>query len=290
MNEKHLEEKTKKIKSLEPQWEFDHDLSPDLLSHYYGFIYLITNLVTGKKYIGRKYFWSKSKNKKGKRVIKESDWRTYWGSCEPLHKDIHLHGLINFKREILSCHATIGQVNAAETEEQFKHNVLYELDETGEKLYYNTNIMSRYFAREDMGHMRHSTALKRKWVADRDYMINVAFGGSDFTSARVKSEYENNTEWAVSNKQRLSDLGKRDKSGELNPMFGKNHTEETKKLISENRDYTKTNWASPSYRAAYDLFKSKRWVTDEEQSRFVLPGEAEQLLSSGWRYGRTVKK
>ena len=48
-----------------------------------GFVYLITNLVNGKKYIGKKLFFSsKSKqvNGKKKKTKVESDWRKYYGS------------------------------------------------------------------------------------------------------------------------------------------------------------------------------------------------------------------
>ena len=57
----------------------------------YGFVYLITNIETGRKYVGKKFFWSKktkiAKGKK-KRLLVESDWREYWGSSEELKADV----------------------------------------------------------------------------------------------------------------------------------------------------------------------------------------------------------
>jgi len=56
------------------------------ISKCYGFIYKLTNIKTGEWYIGSKQLWShrketkKSSPKFGKKVKKESDWRTYQSS------------------------------------------------------------------------------------------------------------------------------------------------------------------------------------------------------------------
>ena len=69
---------------------------------YEGFIYIIENLTNGKKYIGKKHFWSRIKNKKtGRRKKTESDWRKYYGSSDDLLKDIKKIGVEQFKRTIL---------------------------------------------------------------------------------------------------------------------------------------------------------------------------------------------
>ena len=73
----------------------------------FGFVYLITNIQSGKRYIGRKYFWSFRKPPgKKRRVKKESDWKKYYGSCPELKEDIELLGRQNFSRTILSLHKT----------------------------------------------------------------------------------------------------------------------------------------------------------------------------------------
>lgn len=114
--------------------------SLDINGHY-GFVYLITNLLTGKMYIGRKYFWSKKR-----RSYVESNWMEYYGSSEYLSKDIEKFGVHNFSRTILSLHGSRGMVNYFEVKEQFKRNVLEEKNENGERMYYNGNILNRYFA------------------------------------------------------------------------------------------------------------------------------------------------
>ena len=93
----------------------------------FGFVYRITNIQTGKQYIGRKYFVQKRKPKGGKRrVTSESDWKKYYGSCPELKEDIKTFGKDIFKREILSLHTSVGKTNFEETRQLFLHNVLTE--------------------------------------------------------------------------------------------------------------------------------------------------------------------
>ena len=106
----------------------------------YGFVYQITNLINGMKYIGRKYFWSpKYRQVKGKKkkYMAESDWQTYYGSSQRLVDDIKQYGKENFKREILYIEDTRGMVNYREAKTQFLLEVL-ESDE-----YYNGIINVR---------------------------------------------------------------------------------------------------------------------------------------------------
>ena len=116
------------------------------IKDYYGFLYLIENKLTGRKYIGRKYFVQKRKPKGGKRrVTSESDWKKYYGSNEQLKSDAKDFGKENFSRKILSLHKTVGKTNYAETEALFKYNVLREKMDNGSPMYYNDNILGRYF-------------------------------------------------------------------------------------------------------------------------------------------------
>ena len=115
----------------------------------FGFVYRITNLKSGKQYIGRKYFWSKRKPRGGKRrVTSESDWKKYYGSSEELKGDRKLLGNECFKREILSLHTTLGRTNYAETKELFLNNVLQETLDDGTPAYYNSNILGRYYRKD----------------------------------------------------------------------------------------------------------------------------------------------
>lgn len=136
-----------KKKSIE--WTFDNKaFTSEMIEDYFGFVYLITNTITGKKYIGRKYFYSTLKKKKAGRknrviVRKFSNWQEYFGSSQNLTKDINEHGKENFKREILSLHEARADVNYYEIKKQMELNVL-ECDD-----YFNDNIMNRYYRRKN---------------------------------------------------------------------------------------------------------------------------------------------
>jgi len=98
-------------------------------------------------YIGRKYFYSIRKKKgQRKKVKSESDWKSYYSSSKKVQQIVQESGPNRFKREILSLYIKKGQVNYNETKLLFQHNVLEAKDDNGEKLYYNDNIMNRYFS------------------------------------------------------------------------------------------------------------------------------------------------
>ena len=125
----------------------------DDINDFFGYVYCITNLQTGRKYIGRKYFVQKRKPRSGKgkrRVTSESDWKKYYGSSDELKGDLKKFGKGIFKREILSLHTTKGTVNFEETKQLFLNNVLTEALDDGTPAYYNSNILGRYM-RKDYG-------------------------------------------------------------------------------------------------------------------------------------------
>jgi len=141
----------KKIDYENPWIYKDNPFTSDDIGDYYGFVYRITNTITQKSYIGRKYFVQKRKPKGGKRrVTSESDWKKYYGSSEDLKQDIRRDGKDSFRREILSLHTTLGQVNYEETRQLFLNNVLTEALDDGTPKYYNSNILGRYM-RKDYG-------------------------------------------------------------------------------------------------------------------------------------------
>jgi hypothetical protein len=105
---------------------------------YYGYVYIITNLLSGKQYIGKKFFWStkrKQVNKIRKRYKAESDWKEYWSSSEELKADVVELGKENFKREIIHLCVNKGSANYLEAKEQFTRSVLEYKD-----LWYNSWI------------------------------------------------------------------------------------------------------------------------------------------------------
>lgn len=122
-------------------WLYNNtDFTEEQIGENYGFVYLITNLVNGKKYIGKKFFYSsKTKQVKGKKkkFKVSSDWQTYYGSNEELKKDVTIHGREQFKREILHLCVSKGTCGYLEAKEQFVQGALESDD------YYNSWIMVR---------------------------------------------------------------------------------------------------------------------------------------------------
>lgn len=106
----------------------------------YGYVYLITNTITNRRYIGKKLFWfRKTKVVKGKkkRLKVESDWRDYWSSSDELRADVLTLGAENFVREILHICPNKGLCNYLEAREQMDRRVLESED------YYNGQIQCR---------------------------------------------------------------------------------------------------------------------------------------------------
>ena len=130
-------------------WLFENTEITDLPEDCIGFVYLITNNITQKKYIGKKlakfskttYKVVKLKNgtKKRKKIKSKinSDWQEYFGSNIELNEDVKLLGAENFTREILYYCKSKAECSYIEAREQFKRKVLESDD------YYNGHIQVR---------------------------------------------------------------------------------------------------------------------------------------------------
>lgn len=118
-------------------WTYEGEPVTELPEDITGFVYLITNTITGRKYIGKKLARFKRsrpplKGRKNKRrYTVESDWQTYYGSNDELNKDVLELGSEKFTREILYYCKTKAECSYIEAREQFSRKVL-ESDE-----YYN---------------------------------------------------------------------------------------------------------------------------------------------------------
>ena len=106
------------------------EFTSEMIEEYVGFVYIITNLETNMKYVGKKLFVSKRtlpplKGKKRKRkVVKESDWMEYYGSSEEVKSLVEEMGGDLFKREILHLCNNRGEMSYLEAKEQFDREVL----------------------------------------------------------------------------------------------------------------------------------------------------------------------
>ena len=121
-------------------WTYNDNEYDETPEEYQGFVYVITELDTNKKYIGKKFFWKPKTlpiTKKRKRRVKtrvESDWRKYYGSSKEVQQLLEMKGSDNFKRVILRLCKTKGECSYFEAKYQFDNDVLLRDD------YYNEFI------------------------------------------------------------------------------------------------------------------------------------------------------
>ena len=130
-------------------WLYNNEIVEQLPEDCVGFVYLITNKTTQRKYIGKKLAkFSKTTYKtvtqkngvKKKKKIKskvDSDWMEYYGSSIELNKDVEILGKENFVREILYFCKSKAECSYIEAREQFTRRVLESTD------YYNGQISVR---------------------------------------------------------------------------------------------------------------------------------------------------
>ena len=135
-------------------WLYQNTPVETLLDSCVGFVYLITNNLSGRKYIGKKlakfskttYKTVKQKNgiKKKKKIRSkvDSDWREYYGSSPELTSDITKLGTENFTREILFYCNSKSECSYIEAREQFSRKVLESTN------YYNGHIQVRVHGRQ----------------------------------------------------------------------------------------------------------------------------------------------
>ena len=128
----------------------------DMPENTFGFIYEVTHISTGRKYLGKKQLMSVTNKALGKKelalitdkrlskkkqVIKESDWKTYYGSSKELAADIKLLGVEKFRREIIYLAKGKKQLTYLELKAQFEYDVL-EINS------YNDNIAGKFFRKD----------------------------------------------------------------------------------------------------------------------------------------------
>ena len=125
-----------------------------------GFVYKITDLVTGKIYIGKKIFFSNRKKKltkkeiaelpvsKGrkptsKRVIAETDWKDYFGSSKTLLAELKTRSKLEFRREIIIFCYNKKQLTYWELHHQCVNEVIIYPDKS-----YNDTILGKFFHKD----------------------------------------------------------------------------------------------------------------------------------------------
>ena len=130
--------KNKEINSIE-----------DMPTDTFGFVYLVTHTPSGKKYLGKKQLIANRTlpplkgQKKKRKIQKESDWKTYYGSQTEVKQLVkESKDKLDFTREIIIFTSTKKQLTYFETKLQFVNEVL-ENDE-----YLNSNILGKFFRKD----------------------------------------------------------------------------------------------------------------------------------------------
>jgi len=131
------------------QWTYKNQIITQLPEECVGFVYIITNTISGWMYVGKKLSRFKTTRykmhtqKNGKKIRKKirgavaSDWQNYYGSSDQLNRDVETLGREQFQREILYYCCSKAECNYIEAREQFARRVL-ESDQ-----YYNGHIRVR---------------------------------------------------------------------------------------------------------------------------------------------------
>ena len=129
-------------------------------SQYEGYIYMTTNLETGRSYIGKKNFFHKTNVKLGKKelanlpvtrgrtkqtklVIKPSDWKTYYGSSQEIKEDLKKYPKDKFIRVLLKLCKTKKELTYYENKYLFQYGVLED-----PKKWINDNIQGRFYSKD----------------------------------------------------------------------------------------------------------------------------------------------
>ena len=124
------------------EWTYNNKpFDSDMIEDYIGFVYEVYDTEAKMKYIGKKKFWSRVtrpplKGKKNKRrSLKESDWKSYYGSSEEVKSLVENTGEWRFKRKIIRLCKTLGEMSYYEMKEQLDNDVLLK-----PKKYYNSFV------------------------------------------------------------------------------------------------------------------------------------------------------
>jgi hypothetical protein len=124
-------------------------------SDWAGYVYVTLHIPSGKQYIGKKSFFHSQNKKLGKKelaaipitrgrrpstklIIKESDWKTYYGSAEEIKK----YPSSELKRYVLKLCKTKKELTYWEVDMLFRYGVLFNNN------FINDNILGTFYRRD----------------------------------------------------------------------------------------------------------------------------------------------
>lgn len=267
----------------------------------YGYIYMTINVLNGKRYIGQK--------KSNKFLTKYE----YAGSGKLLWRSINKYGIDNFAIELL---------DTANSKEELNRKEIYWIeyyDAVDDPMFYNIlrggkgGDITVKMTENEYNTFRKRISEHNKG-RDNSGKKNGFYGKHHSNEVRMKISYcmRNLSE---ESKRKMSDnhadiSGKNNpmygvhRYGENNPFYGKKHTEESKKRISEsmsgenNPNYgkhrsedtkSKISKALKGKKRNYSPTKDRKVINNGIENKYVYPDEIQSYLDNGWKYGRVKK-
>lgn len=122
----------------------------DMPKGTFGFIYEVQHIPTGRRYIGKKVLQFNRTlpplkgTKRKRKVVKESDWKTYYGSHKEIKDLIKENKQDEFRREILMYVPSKKLLTYYETKFLFIKEVL----EPNGNSYINDNILAKFYRKD----------------------------------------------------------------------------------------------------------------------------------------------
>jgi group I intron endonuclease len=180
------------------------------INNPYGFIYITTNIINGKKYLGKRKF--------------SHGWTTYLGSGTIFHKAIELYGKENFSRNIVCFCYSEEELNKAEYDWSVFLNVVESPD--WYNVVYGGGSIRGYHLTEEQKQWLREINLGKRHSEDTKQKLRIMFSGES------APWYGKHLPEDVRNK--ISQAAKR-RVKEKNAFYGKHHTEESKRKMSESK-------------------------------------------------------
>ena len=130
------------------------------INDYYGYVYMTKNLENGRSYIGKKVFHHTQNKKLGKKeiaalptqrgrvpskkkIVKESDWKTYYGSADETKQWAKTTPKDKLLRVVIRLCKSSKELTYYETKYLFQYDVL-----TDDKRWVNSNILGKFFPKD----------------------------------------------------------------------------------------------------------------------------------------------
>ena len=263
----------------------------------YGYIYLITNKINNKKYIGQ-------------RTADFDQDSSYLGSGTLIKKAVQKYGTENFEKEMLEeCKSKeeldekekfwISKFNAVENEEFYNlangangsAKGSKRSEETRRRL--SESQIGKTISDEQKKQIS-KTVSSQMWVNNGQIETKATketldeFLNNGFVLGRLKFTEETRKNMGLAQKGRITsentkELLRQANKGKNNGFYGKKHTEESKRIMSERAKNRTVSDETKRLLTSQRL--GRRWINNGLINKFVKPETLDSYLSNGWSLG-----